>query len=207
MIKNQDMELALGLNIEIDCFLDGIPRLCVPFKLKNLRKLTWYLTFINEDNLESNVKDEAKCVALVSLLKDSFPDYEIENILDNISNDNFKILLEDIKCASGLVNSLNQNDNNDNSEGLSWLKSVSVIQTYTSNTINDIKEMTLITYRGLLNCIGYKLNWEYKIETIANVKDPENYISKDEHPLSSDSVSKHYMTMADVQKMKGLGGK
>lgn len=203
------MELALGLPIELDCFLDGIPRLCCPYKLKDLRKLSWYLTFINIESLEETIKVKERAVALLSLLKDSFPDYEQEDILQNVNEDNFKELMTDIKTTSGLISFDSKDKSTDSHESLSWQKSISVIQVYTSNTIKDICEMTLNTYRSVLSAIGYKLNWEYKVETITSVKEPNNYIQNSEHPLASDIVnsSKQYMTMEDVQKLKDMGGK
>lgn len=208
MIKNQEMELALGLPIELDCFLDGVPRLCYPYKIKDLRKLTWYLTFIDIESLENTISKKESAVALLSLLKDSFVDYEQEEVLKNISESNFSELITDIKRISGLNSFDSKDKSNDSHETLSWQKSISVIQVYTSNTIKDICEMTLNTYRSVLSAIGFKLNWDYKVETITSVKDPNNYINNSEHPLASDVInsSKKYMTMEDVQKLKDLGG-
>lgn len=208
MIKNQDMELALGLPIELNCFLDGVPRLCYPYKLKDLRKLSWYLTFIDIESLENTISQKQGAVALLSLLKESFLDYEQEEILKNISEDNFNELITDIKTISGLTSFDSKDKSDESHESLSWQKSISVIQVYTSNTIKDICEMTLNSYRAVLSAIGFKLNWDYKVETITSVKEPNNYISNSEHPLASDIInsSKKYMTMEDVQKLKDLGG-
>lgn len=208
MIKDQDMELALGLPVEISSFVDGIPRLCYPYKLKDLRKLTWYLTFIDTENLEKTISIKESAIALISLLKESFPDYDEQDILSNITADNYNEILSDIKQISGLSSFDDCNDDN-NGESLSWKKSISIIQVYTSNTIKDICEMTLNNYRSLLSAIGFKLNWDYKIETITSVKEPNNYIDKSEHPLASDIINttKRYMTMSDVQNLKDMGGK
>ena len=107
---------------------------------------------------------------------------------------------------SGIKDGDKEIDVKQSMESLSWGKSISAIQVYTSNTIQDIRGMTLRVFNNLLSEVGQSINWEYKTGIVTNVKDPDKFIKPDEHPLAPDrvNVNKARMTMKDIERLKNM---
>lgn len=93
------------------------------------------------------------------------------------------------------------------SESLSWKKGVSAIQIYTANTYKDIQKMTLRQFNNLLEYIGIDINWKYKTGIVGSVKEPEDFLKQEEHPLAPDTIEerKNRMTMKDIQGLADIG--
>lgn len=83
---------------------------------------------------------------------------------------------------------------------------MSAVQVYTANTFLDIQKMTLRVFNSLLSEIGVAINWTYKTGVIGNVKDPENFLSENDHPLSPDkeNITKTRMTMKDLDGLMDI---
>lgn len=107
---------------------------------------------------------------------------------------------------SGIKDGDKEIDIKQSMESLSWGKSISAIQVYTSNTIQDIRNMTLRVFNSLLSEVGQAINWEYKTGIVTGVKDPDKFIKPDEHPLAPDRVNtnKTRMTMKDIEGLKNM---
>lgn len=199
MVKGQEMELALGLPVYIDTFIDGMPRKCYPYKLSQLSILNMYLSAIEETEFENLQQDQL--TPLVYLLTDSFKDCEIEDVVKNIDDTNFNELISDIKCVSGISDGKKEIDMKKSAESLSWNKSIAVIQCYTSNTHKDICDMTLRQFNSILNEVGVVVNWEYKTIMLPHVADGNKFLTDKEHPLSADvykNGGQKRMTMKDM---------
>lgn len=200
MIIGQELEMALGLPIEIDSFLDGLPRKCYPYKIIDLYKANTYLSFFDHKDMAGNMQDENKTIAMICFLAESFKDTDIEELLKNINNELFPEIICDMKFVNGIIDNDGEKDLDKSKESIEWSTSTSAIITYTSSTYEDIKNMTLTQFTTLLGFIGKKINWEYKSGILDLAKDPSDFIGQDEHPLSSKngSKAKKHMTMSDV---------
>lgn len=211
MSNSQEMEKALGLPVYVNEFADKIPRLCYPFKLKDLTRLNSYLSTIDENNLEPNVKSENSFVILVSLLKESFRDVENDmELMEQITVENYPSIISAIKDATGI--STNKGDididKTIESSSLDWATAVNSIQVYTANTYHDIQEMTLRQFNELVSYVGVVINWQYKTGILASVSEPENFLPPHEHPLASHKQekesSKKMMTMKDFAQLQNM---
>lgn len=200
MIIGQELEMALGLPIEIDLFLDGEPRKCYPYKITDLYKANTYLSFFDQMDMVGNMQDENKSIAMICFLTESFKETDVEDLLKNINTEIFPNIIEDIKFVNGIVDNNGEKDLNSSKEAIEWTTSVNAIQAYTSNSYEDIKNMTLTQFTNLLGFIGKKINWEYKTGMLDMVAEPSEFIDPDDHPLSSkgNSKKKKHMTMEDI---------
>lgn len=199
-IKGQEMELALGLPIYIDCFADGKLRKCYPFTIENLFELQACLAYIDENDFMKNLQDENSVMYLSILLKKSFQyekEEDMKDLLNNIKVNNFNELINDVKSVNGI-----REDNNENSKGdkTDWMVSFCSITSYTSIPFDKIKNLTLNQFYGLMEFINKKITWDYKVNTIANAKDPENHISEEDHPLVPKcKAGERKLKMEDIQ--------
>ncbi len=211
MIKGQKLSFALGEPIFLNCFNDKKIRRCYPFKLKDIYRINNYFLFINRDNYQINFKSQESIVAMTSLLKESFQDEDnIDELFNAINGDNFTEVLDDIKRVNGIYSEKTDTEKKIESlankdKEIDWYTSVNSIMAYTNNSIEDIKNMTLIQFNKCLSFVGKRVNWEYKISTINMVEKPEEYIDESEHPLSPtlDDDNKHKMTMDDISDFLG----
>lgn len=200
MVKGQELELALGLPVYLDGFIDGVPRKCYPYKLSELSTLNMYLSSV--DGIEFENLQHDHLLALTYLLTDSFKECDVTDVVKNIDLSNYKELITDIKYVSGIIDKQDEIDIKKSSETLSWSKSISAIQKYTSNTYKDICDMTLRQFNAILEFIGVAINWEYKTTMVPHVKDSDKFLTEKEHPLASDvfkDSGKKRMTMKDMQ--------
>lgn len=200
MINGQELEMALGLPIEISTFLDGSPRKCYPYKMTDLYRANTYLSFFDQVDMVGNIQDENKSVAMVCFLSESFKDVSVKELLENVTNELFSELIEDIKFVNGIIDSQGEKDLNGSNEAVDWSVSVNAIQTYTANTYEDIKNMTLTQFQSLLEFVGRKINWEYKTGMLDLVAEPNDFIEPEEHPLANKArvQARKHMTMKDV---------
>lgn len=206
MIQGQELELSLGLPIQITSFNDRMPRLCYPFKLKDLSRANIYLSTFDHKNIEDNVSDEAKLIALLYFLKESFIEIkEIHELLRYIDVDCFEELIKDMKLVSG-ISDKEVSENDAERKILGWQKSVNIVQKYTNNSAEDIRNMTLTQFNSLLEYIGIALNWDYKVSTISTVKEPNKHLTGEEHPLAPDRIvnKKNYVSMKDIMGLKEI---
>ena len=193
------MELALGLPVYLDTFIDGMPRKCYPYKLSQLSTLNMYLSAFEEFEFEELGQDQL--APLVYLLTDSFKDCEVEDVVKNINSTNFSELISDIKNVSGISDDGKEIDIKKSAESLSWSKSTSAIQCYTANTYKDICDMTIRQFNALLEEVGVVVNWAYKTTMLPHVTDGNKFLTEKDHPLSSDvsrNGGKKRMTMKDM---------
>jgi hypothetical protein len=208
-IKGQELEMALGLPIDITCFIDNLPRRCYPYVMADLYKANTYLSFFDHSDMVGNMQEEEKSVAMMCFLAESFRDTDLEELMKNISVSGFPDLIADIKAVNGMTDANGEKDIDKTKESVEWKTSICAIQAYTSNTYEDIRNMTLTQFSNLLNYIGKKINWEYKTGIIDMVSEPNKFIDPGEHPLANSGkapVKKDHMTMKDVMALKGLEG-
>lgn len=203
MITNQEKNMALGIGVTISGFNDGVLRKCYPFTLENLDDLNISLAIINCDDLNENFNDEYTYFTFLSLLKFSFRDLneeEFEKLLDAIDEKNFNEIINDIKKINGVVDSKGEIDLNKSKNTVDWTVAVSAIIAYTCIPFNQIKDLTLPAFNGVMEMIGKKINWEYKEATIGLVKEPSKHLSEDEHPLHCEpkKEGKRITTMRDI---------
>lgn len=210
MIKGQEMNIALGLPVYVSGFSDGVPRRCFPYKLKDLYKLNSYLSFINGENFNKNLETAESLASIKALFEESFVEYVNDNpeneIFKFINEFNFVDIFDDIKTINGLTKEaekeiVNISGNKADVDNIDWFTSIGVVMLYTSNGIEDIQNLTLQQYNHLLQSIGKQINWEYKIQTVSLTDSPNEYISEEDHPLSSPKKHKTMMTMEDLNFM------
>lgn len=203
ILNNQKIELALGLPIFIDGFNDGKARLCYPFKLKNVTLLNLYLSAISQTDLYENFKDQKKTEYMASLFSMSFKpkdEKELDELLHSIDANNFAEIISDIKIISGVVDSNGEVDIPKTQNTLDWDTAINTIPIYTSTPHDKVPELTLTQFNKTLKLIGKKINYEYKSNTIGLVKEPDKYITDQDHPLYGEQVSnKKHITMSDIK--------
>ena len=203
MITNQEKNMALGIGVSISGFNDGVLRKCYPFTLEKLDELNLYLAIINCEDLNENVNSEYTYAAFLSLLRFSFRDLnneEFGQLLDAIDENNFIEIIKDIKKVNGVVDRKGEIDLNESKNTIDWTVAVSAISAYTCIPFNQIKDLTLPAFNGVMEMIGKKINWQYKEATIGLVKEPSKHISEDEHPLHSEPKveGKKMVTMKEI---------
>ena len=205
MIEGQEMNMALGLPIYITGFNDGKTRKCYPYKLKDIYKLHSYMEFINQDDFASNLKSEDSLVCIKFLLEESFPETledEGENeILRYLDGSNFKEIIHDIEIVNGIGSDsrvTTESMDNGDKESIDWDTSISCIMTYTSNNMEDVSNLTMRQFTNIIEAVGKKITWNYKLDTITLTEDPSSFITTEDHPLKSKAKKKNVMTMSDV---------
>ena len=198
MINGQDLNMALGLPIYLSNFTDKKVRLCYPYKMRDLYKINNYIAFINMVDYDENFKKEESIISIRSLIEESFKNDKLEEVLSAIDDTNFFDVMKDIKTINGLSDESGEKYIEGSSDSIDWSTSVCSIMTYTSNSINDILDMTFTQFNDCLNAIGKKINWEYKTETISLVEDPGEYIEETDHPLAPKKKHKKMMSMNDL---------
>ena len=212
IIANQSLELALGLPVMVKGFNDGQIRACYPFKLSNISMLNIYLSNISQTDLYENFKDETKTQYMAMLFSASFrpnDDNELDTLLHSIDANNFAEIISDIKTISGIKDSNGEIDIQKSKESIDWNTAVNSIPVYTSTPHDKVGDLTLPQLKKTLELIGKKISYEYKYNTIGLVKEPENYITKNDYPLYCDNnEGKKHVTMSDIKElMKFKNGK
>lgn len=212
IIANQSLELALGLPVMVKGFNDGQIRACYPFKLSNISMLNVYLSNISQTDLYENFKDETKTQYMAMLFSASFrpnDDNELNTLLHSIDANNFAEIISDIKTISGIKDSNGEIDIQKSKESIDWNTAVNSIPVYTSTPHDKVGDLTLPQLNKTLELIGKKISYEYKYNTIGLVKEPENYITKNDYPLYCDNnEGKKHVTMSDIKElMKFKNGK
>ena len=202
MINGQEMNMALGLPIYLDGFLDGVPRRCVPYQLSDFYELSSYLQFINSD-FDENFKSEESIKALYEIFSRSFClEDNVDDVLKNVDASNFSDLIGDVKTINGVCDQICDSESSFNSDdGIDWGTSVSAVMVYSGCSIEDILKMTFPQFNRCLNEIGKRINWEYKVGTLDLVEHPDEHLSDGDHPLSPEKSRKNKkgMTMKDIQ--------
>ena len=205
IIANQSLELALGLPVMVKGFNDGQIRACYPFKLSNISMLNVYLSNISQTDLYENFKDETKTQYMAMLFSASFrpnDDNELNTLLHSIDANNFAEIISDIKTISGIKDSNGEIDIQKSKESIDWNTAVNSIPVYTSTPHDKVGDLTLPQLNKTLELIGKKISYEYKYNTIGLVKEPENYITKNDYPLCCDNnEGKKHVTMSDIKEL------
>lgn len=205
IIANQSLELALGLPVMVKGFNDGQIRACYPFKLSNISMLNIYLSNISQTDLYENFKDENKTKYMAMLFSTSFrpnDDNELDTLLHSIDANNFAEIISDIKTISGIKDSNGEIDIQKSKESIDWNTAVNSIPVYTSTPHDKVGDLTLPQLNKTLELIGKKISYEYKYNTIGLVKEPENYITKNDYPLYCDNnEGKKHVTMSDIKEL------
>lgn len=204
MINGQELNIALGNPIWITGFTDNKPRLCYPYKLKDINELQSYLQFIKLDKYEDNFLKNESIVSINMILTQSFKDDEVSTVLAFIDKTNFKEIFTDIKTVNG-IDSVTQEipeEFKDMQGGIDWSTSINAVMTYTANSMNDVKEMTYGQFNSCLSYIGRIITWNYKVSTVGLVKEPDEYIDEDDYPLAQQHKKKDHMTMSDLSGFK-----
>lgn len=214
ILQNQEMDMALGLGVYIDGFADGVPRKCYPFKLKELTDVNIRLSMFDHVNLYENFQDMNKTMAMAEIFGRAFrteTNEEAMELLHQINADNFAEIVCDVKTVSGISDAqgeLKVDKAFQNKQGkMDWSVAVNSVPIYSSISIDKIPEMTLTQFNKILELIGKRINWEYKVDTISMIKDPKQYLKEHEHPLYSDGKdpNKKHMTMDDIAGLMAGG--
>nr|DAG17506.1 MAG TPA: hypothetical protein [Bacteriophage sp.] len=210
MIVGQELSISLGKPILMTGFDDGEARYCYPFTLGELDEIQAYLSIIDDNDYRKNVNDEAKMQSIATLFIRAFHLQEEEFqefMLSAIGVESYPLIMSDIKRISGLEIDSSKNDNDDNKDVLDWDVSFAVIVSRTGYTYQDIGNMTLPQFNNVMKAIAKDINWNQKLATIGYVKEPDNYITDEEHPLYSDKKEttivngKRVTTMKDIQNL------
>ena len=210
MIVGQELSISLGKPILMTGFDDGEARYCYPFTLGELDEIQAYLSIIDDKDYRKNVNDEAKMQSIATLFIRAFHLQEEEFqefMLSAIGVESYPLIMSDIKRISGLEIDSSKSDNDDNKDVLDWDVSFEVIVSRTGYTYQDIGNMTLPQFNNVMKAIAKDINWNQKLATIGYVKEPDNYITDEEHPLYSDKKEttivngKRVTTMKDIQNL------
>ena len=208
IIANQSLELALGLPVMVKGFNDGQIRACYPFKLNNISMLNVYLSNISQTEMYENFKDENKTKYMSMFFSELFipnDDNELDTLLHSIDANNFAEIISDIKTISGIKDSNGEIDIQKSKESIDWNTAVNSIPVYTSTPHDKVGDLTLPQLNKTLELIGKKISYEYKYNTIGLVKEPENYITKNDYPLYCDNnEGKKHVTMSDIKELMKL---
>ena len=193
MIREQKMQIALGLPIWVEGFKDGQPRKAYPITLENLMDANIYLSSFDNENLYENFKDQnatlfmARFFSLVFKVDD---EKELLKLLENIDSENFSEIVKDIKFISGIDDKPKDENLNtftgNSAKGMDWNVAINSIPLYTSTSISEIKDMTLTQFNKTLELIGKKISYNYKVSTLGLVKEPSKHIKDSDHPLYSE---------------------
>ena len=183
MVNSQEMEINLGLPVIVEGFNDGVPRRCYPFKLSNLTMANLYLSSFDQENIYENFGDDGRTQAMKLFFQEAFKpkdQSELVNLLNAIDGDNFAEIVGDIKKISGIVDidKTLKKTYQVNGEKISWGRMVNIIPLYTSTPHSQIKDMTLVQLNETIDLIQRKINWDYKVNTLSLVKEPDKYINK-----------------------------
>lgn len=210
MIVGQELSISLGKPILMTGFDDGEARYCYPFTLGELDEIQAYLSIIDDKDYRKNVNDEGKMQSIATLFIRAFHLQEEEFqefMLSAIGVESYPLIMSDIKRISGLEIDSSKSDNDDNKDVLDWDVSFAVIVSRTGYTYQDIGNMTLPQFNNVMKAIAKDINWNQKLATIGYVKEPDNYITDEEHPLYSDKKEttivngKRVTTMKDIQNL------
>jgi len=210
MIVGQELSISLGKPILMTGFDDGEARYCYPFTLGELDEIQAYLSIIDDKDYRKNVNDEAKMQSIATLFIRAFHLQEEEFqefMLSAIGVESYPLIMSDIKRISGLEIDSSKSDNDDNKDVLDWDVSFAVVVSRTGYTYQDIGNMTLPQFNNVMKAIAKDINWNQKLATIGYVKEPDNYITDEEHPLYSDKKEttivngKRVTTMKDIQNL------
>lgn len=209
ILKNQQMEIALGLPVAISGFKDGKIRYCKPYTLEYLPLLNLFLSSFSNTDLYSNFQDENKTLMMASFFAKSFDvqkDEDMDTLLHAIDDSNFEEIVKDIKEVNGIIDKQGEVDINKSTSTIDWETSINVIPVYTSISHEKVKDMTLRKFNKTLELIGKKINYEYKSNTIGLVKNPSEYISESDHPMySAPKVNgENKITMDSIQELMKL---
>lgn len=203
MIQGQEMELELGMPVSIYGFADGMPRICYPFYLEEVKELNMYLENIDCDDLTNNFSNETSYAAITWLFQKSFhvnDKRDLKTLFSNITQENFSDIMSDIKMVSG-ISGMNVGSNN--GEELDWSTAISAITVHTAHLPQTIKKLTLYQFNSLLEYINKEISFKYKVNTIALATEPSEYIKDEDFPLSpkKKEIRKKYTTLKDIQDM------
>nr|DAF72301.1 MAG TPA: hypothetical protein [Caudoviricetes sp.] len=211
MIVGQELTISLGKPVLMTGFDDGEARYCYPFTLGELDEIQAYLSIIDDKDYRKNVNDKAKMQSIATLFIRAFhlqEDEFQEFMLSAIGVESYPLIMSDIKRISGLESGSSQNDDNDdNKDVLDWDVSFAVIASRTGYTYQDISNMTLPQFNNVMEAIAKDINWNQKLATIGFVKEPDGYITDEEHPLYSNKKEatvvngKRVTTMKDIQNL------
>lgn len=211
IIENQSLEMALGLPVMVRGFNDGQVRACYPFRLKNITLLNVYLSGINQTDLYENFRDEKKTQYMAMLFSMSFKpndDNELDTLLHSIDANNFAEIISDIKTISGIKDSSGEIDIQKSKNSIDWSTAVNAIPVYTSTPLDKVGDLTLPQLNKTLELIGKKINYEYKYNTVGLVKEPENYITKNDYPLYSDpNEGNKHVTLDSIKELMDMANK
>ena len=208
IIENQSLEMALGLPVMVRGFNDGQARACYPFRLKNITLLNVYLSGINQTDLYENFRDEKKTQYMAMLFGMSFKPND-DNELDTLlHSNNFAEIISDIKTISGIKDSSGEIDIQKSKNSIDWNTAVNAIPVYTSTPLDKVGDLTLPQLNKTLELIGKKINYEYKYNTVGLVKEPENYITKNDYPLYSDpNEGNKHVTLDSIKELMEMAKK
>ena len=208
IMPNQEIEMALGKPVMVSGFNDGQVRGCIPFKLEDMTVLNILLSNINQNDLYDNFKDERKTEYMATLFSMSFKpndDNEFETLLHSIDANNFAEIISDIKIVSGILDNNGEVDIEKSKNTIDWNTAINSIPIYTSTPHDKVGKLTLPQLNTTLKLIGKKINYEYKSNTISMVKEPNDYIKDNDHPLYCDkNEGKKHVTMSDIKELMKL---
>ena len=106
-VEENDIVSALGLGIEVDCFLDNRPRTAYPITLKDYPEFIRSISTINPENMAhaffvDNGEGLKNAIAL------TFGAEAVEDILENVDSTNYENFINKVFSINGLV--LNKDD-------------------------------------------------------------------------------------------------
>lgn len=107
-----DIVSALGLGVEVDCFLDNRPRTAYPITLKDYPEFIRSISTISPENMaQAFFVDNGE--GLKNAIALSFGAEAVEDILENVDSTNYKEFIEEIFSLNGLVLNKDTKKNDD----------------------------------------------------------------------------------------------
>lgn len=105
--EENDIISALGLGVEVDCFLDNQPRTAHPITLKDYPEFVRAISTINPENMaHAFFVDNGE--GLKNAISLTFGAETVDDILSNVDSTNYKEFIEKVFSINGLI--LNKNE-------------------------------------------------------------------------------------------------
>ena len=102
--QNQDLQSlqqSLGTPVEIDCFLDGVPRKAYPITLADYGEFIDYIRYISIDNIASSFVSDGG-TSMRSMIAMVFLNDDLDEILQNINASNYSEFIKKVFDVQGI---------------------------------------------------------------------------------------------------------
>lgn len=110
--EEKDIVSALGLGVEVDCFLDGRPRTAYPITLKDYPEFVRSISTISPENMaQAFFVDNGE--GLKNAIALTFSAEAVDDILENVDSTNYKEFIDKIFSINGIILNTDKKKNDD----------------------------------------------------------------------------------------------